>query len=411
MDESTKLQRIAILGSHISWDGGVDFLCYLVQSIQSAENNKLLKLYLILPHDFISRLKTFVLQLKFAIHQPSLLIDKKTKLFENKNLKLIQGFKVNAIDVEIVYYNYTKNDLIKKLKYIQADILFPSIRSLGGDFPIPWVGYIPDLQHKHFPDNFSKEECLSRDHKYQELLNDSGSLFVNSVEARNDLLTYYTCNDKNVFCLPFCPPAPLIEISEELSQKILQKYKLPEKFFIISNQFWKHKSHITAFKALAELINEGTHDIELICTGKPYDDKDPAFIESLFQQIKTLGIEHKIRFTGFLPKTDQLVIMSKSIALIQPTLFEGGPGGGSVYNAISYGTPCIISDIAINKEVKGNSIYFFKAGDASDLKNRMKELLHITHPTKTFKELTEEGNNRTTALGHSMFAVFKNSMS
>lgn len=407
MKKSSEIKKIAIFGSHISWDGGVDFLCYLVESIKSTEQHNSVKIYLVLPYNIISKIKSCLLQLKFARKNPSILWDKKTVFFENKNIKLIQGFKTNNIPVEIVYYNYSKNDLASKLKNIGADVVFPSILSFGANFTTPWVGYIPDLQHKHFPENFPKEECESRNIKYQKLLTDSKALFVNSIAARKDLIKYYSTNETNIFSLPFCPPAPLVEANNELVEKIKQTYKLPKHFFIISNQFWKHKSHITAFKALAELVHEGRNDIEIICTGKPYDDKDPAFVESLLQQIKTLGIENKIRFTGFIPKVDQLILMSLSTALIQPTLFEGGPGGGSVYNAISYGTPCIISDIEINKEVKGDNIYFFKAGNSSDLKEKMKQLIHYTPATKSYSQLKEEGNMRTKELGYSLLSILK----
>lgn len=399
MNQGKGIKKIAIFGSHISWDGGVDFLCYLVQSLKTSEDASAIKIYLILPYPFISRLKNFLLLLKQANKNLSILWDKNTQLFENKNNKLIQGFSVNKIPVEIIYYNYSQKDLEKKLNSVQADVIFPSILSFGTLFPTPWVGYIPDLQHKHFPANFTNEECKSRDTKYQNLINESKSLFVNSYAARNDLINYYSTTGDNIFSLPFCPPAPLIEISTELIEATKQKYNLTKPFFIISNQFWKHKSHITAFKALAALVLDGFSNIEIICTGKPFDDKDPGFIDTLMQEIKILQIEHAIKFTGFISKQDQLILMSLSVALIQPTLFEGGPGGGSVYNAVSYGTPCIVSDIEINKEVEGDYIHFFKASDSIDLKNTMKLLLQKEDSKKSFSELVEQGNKRTIKLG------------
>ncbi|WP_299250017.1 glycosyltransferase [uncultured Cytophaga sp.] len=407
MNQENGIKNIAVFGSHISWDGGVDFLCYLVQSLKTSKEATAINIFLILPYPFISRIKNFLLLLKLANKNPSILWDKNTQLFENKNNKLIRGFSVNNIPVKIIYYNYSQKDLAKKLNVIEADVIFPSILTFGKSFPTPWVGYIPDLQHKHFPENFTKEECASRDTKYKHLLNESKSLFVNSLAARNDLMHFYSSNGGNIFSLPFCPPAPIIEISETLAESIKQKYNLTKPFFIISNQFWKHKSHITAFKALAALLNDGFTNIEIICTGKPFDDKDPGFIDSLMQEIKALQIENAIKFTGFISKNDQLILMSLSVALIQPTLFEGGPGGGSVYNAVSYGTPCIVSDIDINKEVQGENIYFFKASDSIDLKNNMKLLLQKKYSKKSFFDLVKEGDERTKRLGITLKNIFQ----
>ena len=45
--------------------------------------------------------------------------------------------------------------------------------------------------------------------------------------------------------------------------------------------------------------------------------------------------------------------------VIQPSLFEGGPGGFSAYEAISMDKFLLLSDIEVNKEAKSNR-YIFK---------------------------------------------------
>ena len=52
--------------------------------------------------------------------------------------------------------------------------------------------------------------------------------------------------------------------------------------------------------------------------------------------------------------------MKNSLAIIQPTLFEGSPGGGVLEDAISIGVPAIISDIKVNLEAKKEVNIFFK---------------------------------------------------
>lgn len=401
------IKRIAIFGSHISWDGGVDFLCYLLQSIQKSTHGEV-EFYLIVPYPIISKLKSgalYFLNNKFRIGS---LFNSKVTIFENKNLKIEKGLGVNKIPFKKVYYNYSKSDLAKQLKKINAEVLFPSIESLGPHFSTPWIGYIPDLQHKHFANHFTADEINARDYKYKNLLDESKVLFVNSQAAHKDLLEYYGSQYSNIVSLPFCPPAPLVPVTTSQENIVREKYKITTPYFIISNQFWKHKSHDTAFKALHHLQTLTSQPITLICTGKPFDDKDPAFIEGLFKLIADLNIQSKIIFTGFIPKEDQLALMYMALAVVQPTLFEGGPGGGSVYNAISYDVPCIISDIEINKEVKGNNILYFKAADEKDLAHKMLNI--INHPPERihdFDTLVELGNQRTNELGVEMLKMIK----
>jgi glycosyltransferase involved in cell wall biosynthesis len=97
--------------------------------------------------------------------------------------------------------------------------------------------------------------------------------------------------------------------------------------------------------------------------------------------------------------------MKKSIALIQPTLFEGGPGGGSVYDAIAHGVPCIVSDIPVNMEIEDDNVLFFKAGSSDDLSMKMIELLNkgIKKPDNNL--LLAKSEERALKLGDSLFNI------
>jgi glycosyltransferase involved in cell wall biosynthesis len=61
--------------------------------------------------------------------------------------------------------------------------------------------------------------------------------------------------------------------------------------------------------------------------------------------------------------------------VVQPTLFEGGPGGGALYDGVSTATPVILSDIDVNREADLGVIEFFRAGSAEDLAQKMLALL------------------------------------
>src|ERR1035441_2674602 len=41
---------------------------------------------------------------------------------------------------------------------VKAGVVFPALASLGKEFPVPWIGWIPDFQHKRLPQFFSDEE-------------------------------------------------------------------------------------------------------------------------------------------------------------------------------------------------------------------------------------------------------------
>jgi glycosyltransferase involved in cell wall biosynthesis len=183
---------------------------------------------------------------------------------------------------------------------------------------------------------------------------------------------------------------------EEGNPDLLERYNLPRRYFLISNQFWIHKSHITAFRALAMLSNDQScADIHLVCTGKMEDHRFPDHIRDLQQKIREVGIEGRVHLLGHIPKLDQIAIMKNSLAVLQPTLFEGGPGGGAVYDAVSLGVPAILSDIPVNREIKNEeNLFYFKAGSPTDLAEAIRVFLKGDNRRPGKEELLLRGEQR-----------------
>src|SRR5690606_31986705 len=104
-----------------------------------------------------------------------------------------------------------------------------------------------------------------------------------------------------------------------------------------------------------------------------------------------------VHFLGLIAKSDQLALLRGCRALLQPTLFEGGPGGGSVYEAVGLGVPVIASDIAINREIDRGSVTFFRAGNCDDLAEKMSRVLAvqpIQHSPETLMRDSDENLSR-----------------
>ncbi|MBR1857949.1 MAG: hypothetical protein IJ797_00435, partial [Selenomonadaceae bacterium] len=212
---------------------------------------------------------------------------------------LTKPFLSECPELDIVLYRNI-DECIRLMKVKNIDIVFPSGKPLGNIFPFPWVGYICDLQHKHFPQNFSSDECRDRDNLFYNELKDSDSLIVTSEDVKNGLRKYYPeiYDENKIYATPVFHT--LREEWLHLENISLDKYNLPEKYFLISNQFWLHKDHKTACEALAILHNNNPSmkDIHIVCTGVMYDYRDPnsKHIKDLMSKIKELHIEDKVHF-------------------------------------------------------------------------------------------------------------------
>lgn len=376
---------VALLGKSFDWGGGVDFLRYLATGLLAKQNQCRLKLYLMLPivnkvESSVDVLRVLVRSVKGSVarRRPWLALplpDFHSGTFDSFD-------HISAGQFEIVYYDSSISGMLRCLKRLNADVVLPVNGTLGRDFPIPWIGYVYDFQHKYFPENFSSAECVARDIDFVRRLRDAKVLIVNSKAVKEDIRRFHPWKAvEDIVNLPFAPSAtiPWLETSNASSG---MEYELPRRYFLISNQFWVHKGHVTAFKAL--LLAGEAADVSLICTGAIHDYRQASYIENLKRYISESGLGEKVRLLGHIPKADQIQVMKGAIAVIQPTFFEGGPGGGSVYDAAALGVPIILSDIPVNREVNAENLRFFRPGDHEHLAGLMLEVMaaNLMRPSK-----------------------------
>jgi glycosyltransferase involved in cell wall biosynthesis len=285
--------------------------------------------------------------------------------------QVVDAMSSSGCEFDVVEYPKSRTGLAVAVQEHGIDVVLPCVNSLGSDFPHKWIGYVPDLQHKHLPQFFSRAALQQRDRQFQRLLRDARTLIVNSRQVKSDLEQHFQTGTCNIVVLPFSPLVQAEWFTTDV-KSVQERYALTAPYFLISNQFWQHKDHATAFKALSLLA---VRDVELICTGSASDYRAPEYFGKLQALISERGLQGRVRFLGHIPKPDQIAIMRGAVAVLQPTLFEGGPGGGSVYDAVAVGTPAIISDIPVNREIVEKGVEFFPVGSAQHLAERMAAVL------------------------------------
>jgi glycosyltransferase involved in cell wall biosynthesis len=359
----------AILADSLArWTGGVDFLRFCINALNSVSSDTT---WTVLVPSGEAR-RPAVLTIK---SRAKWLLGKKVGPVVNIfGDELKDALSATGAKIEFVTFYNTSAGLEDAMSRCGAETVFPCTHSLGHRFMLSWVGYIPDLQHKRLPEWFSARDRWMRDRIFSKLLREAAAVVVNSSDVAQDIDNYYPGHRARLFVLPFSPPARRMQFPDEIITRVQKNYALPPKYFIISNQFWVHKSHETAFLALRKLRNLG-HDVHIVCTGNTHDYRWPDHFTNLKKLIQRNNLQDSIHMLGILPKAEQLAVMYKSIAVIQPTLFEGGPGGGAVYDAISINIPSIVSDIRVNREIDIGVVRFFTAGSVDDLAERMAEML------------------------------------
>jgi glycosyltransferase involved in cell wall biosynthesis len=345
--------RIGIYGEmFVEWGGGVDFLRLIAKGLHAMPHARENQYFLIIP----LQKTTLTSYIKYVGKKVWNLLPLQKKLVavlpKPLNLSQIQETLKKEANIEVLL-----------IPQHQLDVILPCFHPLPADFPIPWIGYLYDFQHKYLPQFFTEEERAHRDLAFEQMVKQSKAIIVNARAVKSDAIKFLNAPEDKIFALPFCPL-----YGQESVEGSITHFQLPSKFFLVSNQFWKHKDHGTVFRALKAFYElKGNKEIHLVCTGQMMDYRFPGYTQELKQLIKELGIEKQVHLLGYISKQEQVLLMQQCVAVIQATLFEGGPGGGVVYEALARNKKVILSDIPVNKEIDDSRCTFFKAGDPADL--------------------------------------------
>lgn len=345
-----------------NWMGGIIYIKNLVKSIAELPANKRehIKLYLFigsnLKKSYYEELENLVEQIYITnCIKPS---------FLNRLLWKVGQSSTWLKDTR----------LIKLLESKEIDFVYPVPINWGisWDFNCGWSTWIPDFQHKYLPSYFSTKEIKSRDKAFKYLSNNSLNIVFSSKSALSDFAAFYPESKAQKFVLSFRTIPNQDWFDNHLAPTLVQeKYNLPNKFFLVSNQFWIHKNHKLIIEALILLKRTNVKPV-VVCTGKLYDSRFPKYGEEIKNSIEKNCLSDQFIILGLIPRWDQIQLMRRSLAVIQPSLFEGW--STVVEDARVLGKTILLSDISVHKEQNSPGAIFFKPDSSQELANHL-ELL------------------------------------
>lgn len=334
---------VPILGG-ATWMGGVNYVINLVDSIRRLPENEQPKIALVVEPGYERDIRYY------------------KKLLNRIDILAAVNFEKKPVELPhntVVYQCY--EDLFQ-----DVDFLFPcNTRVVDG----PSATWIPDLQHKILPEMFSKQEIEWRDNRFNEITRFGRTLILSSNTAAKHWRSYYPVSRPMVRVLNFYN-----SVKEETFEKDVietaSRRMLPERYIICCNQFWKHKDHRTLFKALSILKRNGI-ELPLVCTGETADYRFPKYFEEIKKEIKNLGITDQIYILGRIERSEQLALLRRSMASVQPSQFEGW--STVVEDARSIGKTIFMSNIDVHLEQAPENGYYFEAGNEESLAEILKE--------------------------------------
>lgn len=239
--------------------------------------------------------------------------------------------------------------------------------------PLPGIrrprtaGWIPDLQHRFLPELFSTAERRVRDRVVTEHLEHCSVVLVSSEMARANLAAFPARTRARIEVLRFVASPPDLRALPD-ANILRKKYRLPERYFYLPNQFWVHKNHRIVIEALSYAEARQAH---VVCTGEMRDYRRPGFYEELMEAAR--DVRDRFRVLGVVPQPDAAALMRDAVAVINPSRFEGW--STTVEEAKSLGKRVLLSDIAVHREQAPERAFYFHPDDAEALARALHEAL------------------------------------
>jgi glycosyltransferase involved in cell wall biosynthesis len=359
-----------------SWNGGMNYYSNLFHILKESE--------MYTPIIFTSPDVSNVFRQKFPDIQ---VID----------CKAVTGKYIKAFIRKIFYYSIGRNFFLDSfLKKENIDVVSHNELPLDIKSDIPSCGWIPDFQCIHYPEFFTKKNIKRNKYNYKYLEKTSTRIVVSSVDCKKDLLSLLPKSDtKKITVFHFCLP-PIAEKKEYDVDDIAPYNIEPYKYFIVSNQFWQHKNHIIILKALKKLLeNLKNLPFKIVATGLLNDPRDPKATIMLKNYIKENNLNRYFYTTGMIPYKDVLTLQNYSMAVIQPSLFEGW--NTAVEECKRIGKKIILSNIRVHIEQKPDNVIYFDPHNDTELAEIFMRIYkeYDTKKENAFEKLayTDQKNN------------------
>jgi len=192
-----------------------------------------------------------------------------------------------------------------------------------------------------------------------------------SEHTKKDIMKYYGIPSENICVVPLAAEQRFFQ--EWLSNDVINlraRYELPETFILYVGGIDPRKNLVILFKAMKALLESGSYCPTLAFAGRISNQRE---YPEMMKTIRSLGIEHLIKFLGYVPDEDLPLLFQASRAFVYPSRYEGF--GLPVLQAMASGTPVLTTKLSSIPEVAGNAAVYINPDDPALLAQAINAIL------------------------------------
>ena len=244
------------------------------------------------------------------------------------------------------------------------DVLFVPSHVLPLVHP-PAVATIHDLGYRYFPEAHTQRARLYLEWGTRHNARASRLIVADSRATRDDLMRFYGVPEGKIrVAYPGVRPDLTPVRDPGLVKATLDRYGISSPYALYVGTLQPRKNLARLIEAFARVLEP----CRLVLAGKKgwlYSD--------VLRRAESLGICHRVVFTGYVPDEDLPALLSGASLFAFPSLYEGF--GLPVLEAMACGVPVVCSDVSSLPEVAGDAALLVPPTDTEALAAAMNRVL------------------------------------
>jgi glycosyltransferase involved in cell wall biosynthesis len=229
------------------------------------------------------------------------------------------------------------------------------------------ITHIHDVSFLAYPEFIKKSDLFFLKLLIPKSLKRADKIIAVSEFTKNEIIKYYQIDPEKIETVYNAVSEDFLRSDYSGNElfEIRKKYNLPEKYALYIGTMQPRKNIPMLISAFAGIKNK-IPDIKLVLAG---NRKAHNFDKKIDEEIKRLGMENEIIFSGFVDEKDKAALFQLSEVFVFPSLYEGF--GIPILEAFAFKIPVLASDIKVHNEIAGKGALFFNPINLDDFSEKL----------------------------------------
>lgn len=247
-------------------------------------------------------------------------------------------------------------------------ILYPNFLGYPSLHLTPSAPVIHDLTYLDLPEYVSAKNQKDLERFVPKQINRSSFVVTISETSKQRLMDAYRLDTSKILVTPIPPEKPR-HFDDQQRKAMLEKLGITKPFLLFLGTVEPRKNIPNLIDAYELLPANVRDNYTLVVAGRIGWNCETEIAKFKYATEKNLDL----RYAGYVTEDERAVLYQTAELFVYPSHYEGF--GMQSLEAMSYGTPCVLSDIPIFHEVAGDAAQYFNQDDPKAIAATMKRML------------------------------------